>query len=191
MTADATREGARGAFAERVMETAGTLRRLARQTEPEWREAGLDEASCATLSAALELARRLCDEPLVIGAHFASPRQIYEHFRLRLRDEKREMFFVVLLDARHRVLCEEVISIGSLTSSIVHPREVFLPAIRESASAVVLIHNHPSGDARPSEEDIAVTGRLRRAAELIGITILDHLVIGDTEFTSLREQGVL
>ena len=90
-----------------------------------------------------------------------------------MRDEKREVFLVVLLDARHRVIEEKVISIGSLTSSIVHPREVFAPAVRASAGAMVLVHNHPSGEPSPSEDDIAVTRRLERAAELLGIRILE------------------
>lgn len=86
---------------------------------------------------------------------------------------------------------EEVISEGSLTSSIVHPREVFMPAVRDSAGAVVFVHNHPSGDPRPSEEDIAVTRRLSQAAEVIGIPILDHLIIGDGEYSSFKEAGLL
>ena len=108
-----------------------------------------------------------------------------------LRDKKREIFLVVLLDARHRMLREEVVSEGSLTSSIVHPREVFLPAVRESAGAVVLVHNHPSGDPRPSEEDVAVTRRLVRASELLGIRVLDHVIIGDGRYASLRQEGLM
>ena len=180
-----------GRRAGEALDAAGSLRRLASQTEVEWRAAGLTAADCEVLGAALELAERLRQEALPMGQQFESPEQIFRHFHPLLRDEKRELFLVALLDARHRVLRHEVVSIGSLTSSIVHPREVFLPAIRESACAVVLVHNHPSGDARPSDEDVAVTGRLRRASEVLGIRILDHVVIGDAEYTSLREQGLL
>ena len=98
---------------------------------------------------------------------------------------------VVLVDARHRILREEVISIGSLTSSIVHPREVFAPAVRASAGAVILIHNHPSGEPSPSEDDIAVTRRLERAAEILGIRILDHIIVGDGEYASFKEMGLM
>jgi DNA repair protein RadC len=122
---------------------------------------------------------------------FANPRQIYDHYHGALRDKKREMFLVVLLDARHRVLGEEIVSEGSLTSSIVHPREVFLPAVRESAGAMVLVHNHPSGDPRPSDEDVAVTRRLVHAAELLGIRVLDHVIVGDGSYASFKEAGLL
>jgi DNA repair protein RadC len=125
------------------------------------------------------------------GVLFANPRQIFEHFHGVLRDRKREMFLVVLLDARHRILREEIVSEGSLTSSIVHPREVFLPAVRESAGAVVFVHNHPSGDPRPSEEDVAVTRRLVDASELLGIRVLDHVIVGDGSYASFKEEGLL
>jgi DNA repair protein RadC len=97
----------------------------------------------------------------------------------------------VLLDARHRVLGEEIVSEGSLTTSIVHPREVFLPAVRESAGAMVLVHNHPSGDPRPSDEDVAVTRRLVHAAELLGIRVLDHVIVGDGVYASFKETGLM
>ena len=127
----------------------------------------------------------------MVGKTFGSPKDIFEAFHLRLRDEKREHFFVVTLDARHRVIGEHLVSVGSLSSSIVHPREVFRPAIREAAGAVVLVHNHPSGDPRPSEEDVAVTRRLANASELIGIRVLDHVVIGDGRYASFREEGLV
>ena len=98
---------------------------------------------------------------------------------------------MVLLDARHRIMGEEQISEGSLTSSIVHPREVFVPAVRESAGAVVFVHNHPSGEPSPSEDDIAVTRRLESAAELLGIRVLDHVIIGDGEYASFKEMGLM
>ncbi|HEX5135343.1 MAG TPA: JAB domain-containing protein [Planctomycetota bacterium] len=94
-------------------------------------------------------------------------------------------------EARHRVMKEQVVSIGSLTTSIVHPREVFRPAIREAAGAIVLVHNHPSGDPRPSDEDVAVTQRLSHAAELLGIRVLDHVIVGDGAYASMEEAGLL
>jgi DNA repair protein RadC len=101
------------------------------------------------------------------------------------------MFLVILLDARHRIMREEIVSEGSLTSSIVHPREVFMPAVRESAGAIVFVHNHPSGDPQPSDEDIAVTRRLVHAADLLGIRVLDHVIVGDGTYASFKEAGLL
>ena len=168
-----------------------SLRRLAAASAREWVEAGLGPADCDRLAALFELARRWAAERLERGQPFERPKQVFDHYHPRLRDEKREVFAVVLLDARHRMLGDEIVSVGSLTSSIVHPREVFRPAVREAAGAIVLVHNHPSGDPRPSEDDIAVTGRLRRAADVLGIAVLDHVIIGDGTYTSFREEGLL
>ena len=178
--------------ARALLHSQGPLRRLATRTPAEIRRAArLGPVQARRLVASLSLARRLVGERLRPGALFGNPQQIFEHFHGVLRDRKREMFLVVLLDARHRILREEIVSEGSLTSSIVHPREVFLPAVRESAGAVVLVHNHPSGDPQPSEEDIAVTRRLVSAAELLGIRVLDHVIVGDGRYASFREQGLM
>jgi DNA repair protein RadC len=170
----------------------GPLRRLTTRTCRELQGVeGVDAARACQLAAAFALARRIVGQRLQPGAMFTNPRQIFEHFHGLLRDEKKEIFLVVLLDARHRILREERVSEGSLTSSIVHPREVFLPAVRESAGAVVLVHNHPSGDPRPSEEDVAVTRRLLHASELLGIRVLDHVIVGDGIYASLKEEGLM
>ena len=104
--------------------------------------------------------------------------------------EKREKFFAILLDSKHRVIREELVSVGSLNFSIVHPREVFRSAIRESAESMVLIHNHPTNDPTPSKEDIQVTKRIREVGELIGIEVLDHIIIGEG-YVSFREQNLM
>lgn len=170
----------------------GPLRRLATRTVRELTEVpGIGPAQASRLAALGTLARRLMEERLKPGMFFGNPRQIFEHYHGALRDRKREMFLVVLLDARHRIMREEIISEGSLTSSIVHPREVFMPAVRDSAGAVVLVHNHPSGDPRPSDEDVAVTRRLVHAAELLGIRVLDHVIVGDGKYSSFKESGLL
>ncbi len=98
---------------------------------------------------------------------------------------------MVLLDGKHRVIGEELISQGTLTSSPVHPREVFAPAIRHSSAAVVLVHNHPSGDPTPSADDLDITRRLVDVGELVGIRVLDHVIIGDGTYTSLADRGLL
>jgi DNA repair protein RadC len=116
---------------------------------------------------------------------------VFRHFHARLRDAAQEHFCVLLLDGRHRVLGEEVVSLGTLTASLVHPREVFRPALRASAAALILVHNHPSGDPEPSPEDRTVTERLGRAGELLGVPVLDHVVIAERGFRSLRDEGAL
>jgi len=180
------------ATARALLTRLGPLRRLATRSVRELRRApGIGPAQALRLAATFGLSKRLMEAKLRPGAQFASPRQIFEHFHGTLRDKKKEVFLVVLLDARHRILREEVVSEGSLTSSIVHPREVFLPAVRESAGAVVFVHNHPSGDPRPSEEDVAVTKRLVHASELLGIRVLDHIIVGDGVYASFKEEGLL
>lgn len=104
----------------------------------------------------------------------------------KLRKEDREQFLVLLLNARHEVMGRETISVGSLNASIVHPREVFKPAVLTSAAALVLIHNHPSGDPEPSEEDLSITKRLVGAGELLGISVLDHVIVAGRGVVSLR-----
>jgi len=171
---------------------AAPLRRLATRTDTELaRLTSLDPADVRRVAALFELSRRLLAARLPRGETFLNPRQIFDYFHTRLRDLKKEVFCVVLLDARHRIMGEERISEGSLTSSIVHPREVFVPAVRESAGAVVFVHNHPSGEPTPSEDDIAVTRRLEHAAELLGIRVLDHVIVGDGEYTSFKEVGLM
>lgn len=109
----------------------------------------------------------------------------------RLRGEDREHFLVLLLNARHECLAVETVSIGSLNASIVHPREVFRPAVLASAASIIVAHNHPSGDPEPSEEDLSITRRLTQVGELLGIGLLDHVIVARRGVTSLRERGAL
>ena len=117
--------------------------------------------------------------------------QVYTAFREEFSTLDREMFVALLLDGKNSVLGFNVVSIGSLTAALVHPREVFKPAILANAAALILVHNHPSGDPEPSAEDKAITERLRQAGELMGIRILDHVVIGDGSFRSFAEEHLL
>lgn len=117
--------------------------------------------------------------------------KFFEHYLPVLRGEKREIFLVVPLDARQCIFREKVISIGSPSFSIVHPREVFRPAIRATAGCTVLVHNHPPGDPRASEEDVAVARRRGHDSELPGMGVLDHVAIGAGEHASFREAGML
>ncbi len=152
---------------------------------------GLDPSRAAALQAAIELGRRVLRRPWPRGQRFRSSRAVYRALAPRLRDLRREVFFVVLLDGRNRKIGEVQVSVGSLSASIVHPREVFLPAIRASAAAILVVHNHPSGDCHPSPEDREVTSRLRRAGHLLGIRVLDHLIIGESSYYSFAEEGAM
>ncbi len=170
----------------------GGLAALAQSAPGELAEvAGIGPAKAAALLAAFEIGRRLAARPLQRGERIGSPEDVHRHFHARLRDAPTEQFHCVLLDSRHRVLRSVLTSQGTLTASLVHPREVFRPALREAAAALVLVHNHPSGDPSPSAEDRAITRRLARAGALLGIPVLDHVIVADRGYASLREQGEL
>ena len=126
---------------------------------------GLGARKMASLVAAVELGRRLHGRRLAPGERIRGPEEIHRHFHSRLRDCEHELFIVIMLDSRYRILREEKISQGTLTASLVHPREVFRPAVRESAAALVLVHNHPSGDTEPSRDDLNLTSAGNRGRQ--------------------------
>lgn len=162
-----------------------------RSVEELCRISGVGPAKAAQLKAAIELGKRVLAAPLSSGTKIASSADLFRHYYPLLRDLRHEMFKIVLLDAKHVIIRDATVSEGSLTVSIVHPREVFNLAVRESAAAVIFVHNHPSGDPSPSEEDRVLTARLVAAGELLGIQVLDHLIIGDGHYTSFADQGWL
>jgi len=174
-------------------ENGGDLRRLSAMTIGEiCRVKGLGPAKAARLKAAFELARRLmAEKPREECKQFCSSRAIFDAFYPAMRDMKKETFSVMMFDSKNHLIKTVQVSEGSLSSSVVHPREVFNPAVRESASAVVFIHNHPSGDPTPSQEDARVTARLKEAGELMGIRVLDHIVIGEGRYYSFLDEGAL
>ncbi len=175
-----------------LMQDFGSLRNLANATVSEiCRIKGTGPAKAAAIKAALEMAKRLNCDRLANGERFTSPEQVYHHYHYAFRDRRKEYFMVLLLDSKNRILKEVQISEGSLNQSIVHPREVFSPAVRESAAAVILVHNHPSGDPAPSREDMEITRRLKEAGELMGVRVLDHIIIGDGSFMSFTARGML
>jgi DNA repair protein RadC len=190
------RTGAGGAgvltVAARLLALRGGLQGLARSSARELAQTpGVGPAKAATILAALELGRRLAGRQLPPGAALRGPEDVYRHYHPNLRDARQERFFAVLLDGRHRVLGHEVVSQGTLTASLVHPREVFRPALRACAAALILVHNHPSGDPTPSAEDRDVTSRLARAGEILGVRVVDHVVVAERGYCSLREEGLL
>jgi len=154
---------------------------------------GVGPAKATCLKAALELTRRVRDQdkPIESFTRFTSASQVFEHLNYEFRDRHKEYFMALLLDGKNRIIKRVQISEGSLNQSIVHPREVFNVAVRESAAAIILLHNHPTGDPTPSPEDLEVTRRLSEAGQLMGIKVLDHIIIGDGDFYSFTERGHL
>lgn len=149
---------------------------------------GLGPAKAASLKAALELGRRLLAGDGGPRRKLASSRDVAEHFTPRLFNLPREVFVAVLLNARNEMIREITVAVGCLTGSLVHPREVFQPAVRDSAAAVILVHNHPSGDPTPSPEDAQLTERLVEAGRILGIRVLDHVVVARGGFSSLMNR---
>lgn len=152
---------------------------------------GVGPAKAARLVAAFELTRRL--RARIPGARvtLSGPAEVYAAYGPLMEDLKREVFRIALLDAQNGLLHDRVISQGTLSASLVHPRDVFKPAILESAASVILLHNHPSGDPTPSREDVRLTRQLVECARLLDLRIHDHLVIGRGRFVSLAERGVI
>jgi DNA repair protein RadC len=152
---------------------------------------GIGPAKVAQIKASLEIGRRMGTQKWETGKPLRSSEDVYRHFRDHLAGEKRELFYVVLLNNKNRKIREVKISEGSLTASLVHPREVYNPVIRDSAAAVIFVHNHPSGDPAPSPEDIDITRRLKEVGDVMGIRVLDHVVIGHDRFFSFSDKGMI
>ena len=152
---------------------------------------GLGQAKAATVLAALELGRRLASARPLDKFYFGEPAEGAAFLMPRLRYAAKEQFVVILLDAKNKVIGTEVVSEGSLSTSIVHPRDVFQPAILQNAAAIVVAHNHPSGDPTPSSEDRELTQTLLEAGRALCIPVLDHLIIGDGTYYSFEEDGAL
>lgn len=158
------------------------MRRVARG------EAAGDPARRLRWEAAVELVRRALSAPVPRPEPFRSGADVFGRFRFQFADLPVEVFLAVLLDVKHRPLREERVSVGILDGSLIHPREVFAAAVRDRAAAVILVHNHPSGDPAPSAQDREVTRRLRAAGGILGIPVLDHVIVGDGSYFSFREE---
>ena len=152
---------------------------------------GLGPAKATKILAALDLGRRAAEEAREEHDRFRTPRDVYERMRFTLRDLPHEEFHVLLLNTQNQILRDLQVTRGTLDASLVHPREVFRAAISEAAAALILVHNHPSGDPSPSAEDRAVTRQLRAAGSLIGIEVLDHVIVGEGRYVSFVESGLL
>ena len=152
---------------------------------------GVGRAKAARLVSAFEMCRRLRARTPGARTTLSSPAAVYAAFAPLMEHLRHEVFRIALLDAQNGLLADRVVSEGSLSATLVHPREVFKPAILESAASVILIHNHPSGDPTPSREDIKLTRQLVECANMLDLRIHDHVVIGHGRFVSLAERGVI
>jgi DNA repair protein RadC len=175
-----------------VLATYGSLNELAGREPTELaRIPGIGRAKAARLAATFELSRRLRARVPATRVTLSGPKEVYAAYGPLMEDLRREVFRIALLDAQNGLLCDRVISEGTLSASLVHPREVFKPAILESAASVILLHNHPSGDPTPSREDIRLTRQLVECARLLDLRIHDHVIVGHGTYVSLAEQGIV
>jgi DNA repair protein RadC len=155
---------------------------------------GMGSAKVSQIKAAFELGKRLIqdsNEWSTDNKSFTSSRDVYEYYRPSFFGLKKEKFLCAILNTKNSVVKDMVVSEGTLTSSLVHPREVFRYAIKEAAASVLFIHNHPSGDTHPSKDDITITRRLVETGRIVGINVLDHIIISDGTYLSLREKGYM
>ncbi len=180
-------------LAERVInQNADGLRNLANITLEELMDIdGIGQAKAATIVAAVELGKRISASEAIQRGKISCVEDVVDIFMERLRYLQKEMFEVLLLDTKGNIISSENISVGDLCSSVVHPRETFKSAIKRSAAAIIFVHNHPSGDPTPSNEDIAITKRLIEAGNILGISVLDHIIIGDGVFVSMKASDLI
>jgi len=175
-----------------LLRTFGSLRDLdCRSLCEVSRVRGLGRVNAMRVKAAFELGKRLVREKMDGRYRVSCPEDVFNYLSPVLTGMRQEVFVVLLLNGQNELLKELVISKGGLTSSVIHPREVFREAIVESSAAIVLAHNHPSGNPFPSGEDHRVTEQLRNAGDVLGIEIFDHVIIGDSSFISFKEMGAI
>ena len=179
-------------LAQMVLSRAGKLRELPYLAVEELMEIkGIGPAKAVQLKAALELGRRMVVASRGYNVDITSPEEVFNYMMEEMRYLEQEEFRIILLNIKNKVQGVETVFRGGLNSSIVHPREIFRLALRRSAASLILLHNHPSGDPTPSAEDLSVTRRLVEAGEIMGVSILDHIIMGEGRFLSFREKGLI
>jgi DNA repair protein RadC len=178
--------------AQRLLSRFGSLKGISGASLEELAQIkGIGLAKAAQIKAAFELANRMEDHPEPgKKSSVKTPDEVVNLVRGRLKGKKKEHFLILLLDTRGQLIRFSEISVGSLDASIVHPREVFKEAIAASAASVIFVHNHPSGDPTPSEDDVKLTERLTEAGEIMGIDVLDHIIICDNIYLSMKREGL-
>lgn len=178
-------------LASRVLKEVSSIRRLTEASIEELTAVkGIGQAKAVQIKAGIELGRRVARKQAELLT-IRSPQDAATYLMELLALEQQEKFYCLYLNTKNQVIYEKTVFVGSLNASIVHPREVFKEAFKHSAASIIVSHNHPSGDPTPSREDIEVTKRLVNAGEIVGIECLDHLVIGDGQFVSLKEKGYI
>jgi len=176
--------------AAQLLEQFGGLAELSRATLPELEKVkGVGSAKAIELQAAFELGRRLPGLPLKRGVRIRGAEDVFQYMHARLRELRRESLYLLLLDRKHRVREELKVSEGTLDTAMAEPREIFAEALRRNAAAAILVHNHPSGDPTPSRDDVVATRELCEWGERLGIYVLDHIIIGDGVYVSMRKEG--
>ena len=181
-------------IAQELISTFGSVKGVSEATIEELAAIkGIGTAKAAQLKASFELGKRqeLEKESPYEAYDITDPQTVVKAIRSSIKDKAKEHFKLIILNTRNKIITITNVSTGTLSASLVHPREVFRDAIRYSASSVVLVHNHPSGDPEPSEEDLRITRRLVDAGKIIGIDVLDHIIIGKDKFTSFKEKGLV
>ncbi len=180
------------ASSRRLLRHFGSAAALTQSSVEEIRRFGKVSIKQAVLLwAALMLGRQVCCEPLRAGQRFSSSRDLFQRYRAQFFSANKEYFLSLHLNSKNQLIREVLVSVGSLSTSIVHPREVFSPAVRDSTAAVIFLHNHPSGDPVPSKEDKDCTSRLHQAGKILGIRVLDHIVLGHDDYFSFADAGLL
>ena len=150
---------------------------------------GIGEVKAIRLKCLAELARRISRMTAKKGLKFDRPETIWQYYKESMRHEERERVLLIMLDQKLQLICDAVLSIGTIRESIVSPRELFLMALKEKAVQIILVHNHPSGDPTPSLADRVLTGNVRETGERMGIRLLDHVIIGDNCYVSFKERA--
>lgn len=180
------------ASARRLLQHFGTASALTSASREEIRKsARISLCQASLLFSALLLGRKLCSYPLRAGQHFSNSRDLFERYKARFFTAQKEYFLSLHLNSKNQLIREVLVSIGSLSTSVVHPREVYAAAVRDSTAALIFLHNHPSGDPGPSKEDHDCTRRLLSAGKILGIRVLDHIVFGHSDYFSFADAGLL
>lgn len=152
---------------------------------------GIGRVKAIQLVCVCELARRMARGKRLFGMQVSSPEEIVSFYNVQLKYRQKECLILLVLDAKNRIISEETVSLGTMHSSIADPREIFQTALRKNGVSIILLHNHPSGDPTPSGEDIRTTERIKKAGELLGLPLKDHIIIGQNSYISLKAEGYL
>ncbi|OQO71212.1 hypothetical protein BH747_04275 [Enterococcus villorum] len=179
-------------IAGHLLKTFGGLALLRQATLTELEEIrGIGRVKALEIKALIELGRRIQTEHVAVKSQIHASYELAKELILELKDYKQEHLICIYLDTKNQVLLKKTLFIGSLDQTIAHPREVFHYAVRYSAARIILVHNHPSGNVIPSKQDLLFTKRVQKCGEMMGIDVLDHLIIGNKQYFSLREEGLM